>query len=62
MIADFFTSTWLLWVLLSVAGFLFWRSRNSKYFLYVFNRYLLALMTLLIVSGIVFSLMEVLPG
>ncbi len=62
MIADFFTNTWLLWVLLSVAGFLFWRSRNSQYFHYVLNRYLLALMTLLIVSGIVFSLMEVLPG
>ncbi|UTW11570.1 ABC transporter permease [Marinobacterium rhizophilum] len=59
---DFLANTWLLWILLSVAAVLFWRSRSSQYFQYVFNRYLLALLTLLIVSGIVFSLMEVLPG
>lgn len=59
---DFFSQTWLLWILLSIGGFLFWQSRSSQYFHYVFNRYVLALATLLLVSGIVFSLMEVLPG
>lgn len=59
---DFFSQTWLLWILLSIGGFLFWQSRRSQYFHYVFNRYVLALATLLLVSGIVFSLMEVLPG
>lgn len=59
---EFFSETWLLWILLSTGGFLFWQGRNSQYFNYVFNRYVLALLTLLLVSGIVFSLMEVLPG
>ena len=58
----FLLDTWLLWILLAVAGLLFWRARSSQYFHYVFNRFLLALMTLVLVSGIVFSLMEVLPG
>lgn len=62
MIADFIADTWLLWILVSVGGFLYWRGQSSQYFGYVFNRYLLALLSLLIVSGIVFSLMEVLPG
>lgn len=60
--ADFFTQTWLLWILIAVAAVFYWRSLSSQYFSYVLNRYLLALMTLLLVSGIVFSLMEVLPG
>lgn len=59
---DFLANTWLLWILIAVAGLLFWRSQQSQYFHYVFNRYLMALVTLLMVSGIVFSLMEVLPG
>ena len=59
---NFFSDTWLLWILLSIGGFLFWQSRDSQYFNYVFNRYVLALITLLMVSGIVFTLMEVLPG
>ncbi len=58
----FFSETWLLWILLSVGGLLWWSGRDSQYFTYVFNRYVLALITLLVVSGIVFSLMEVLPG
>ncbi|MCG8427506.1 MAG: hypothetical protein MI754_09145, partial [Chromatiales bacterium] len=62
MVSNFFANTWLLWILLCVGGLLFWRARNSQYYHYVYNRYLLALMTLLLVSGIVFSLMEVLPG
>ncbi|MDI3324266.1 ABC transporter permease [Pontibacterium granulatum] len=61
-ISNFFADSWLLWVLLSIGSLLWWSGRDSQYFNYVFNRYLLALMTLLIVSGIVFSLMEVLPG
>lgn len=62
VIAHFIADTWLLWILLSIGGFLFYKGINSQYFNYVFNRYVLALITLLIVSGIVFSLMEVLPG
>ncbi|MFT6914340.1 MAG: peptide/nickel transport system permease protein [Motiliproteus sp.] len=62
MLLDFFAHTWLLWILLGVGGLLFWQARNSQYFHYVLNRYLLALGTLLLVSAIVFSLMEILPG
>lgn len=62
MIIQFLSDTWLLWILLSIGGLLWWSGRDSQYFHYVFNRYLLALATLLLVSGIVFSLMEVLPG
>ncbi len=62
MVGSFLASTWLLWLLLSVGGLLFWLSRSSQYFGFVLNRYLLALLTLLLVSAIVFSLMEVLPG
>ena len=61
-ISNFFADSWLLWILLSIGGLLWWYGRDSQYFNYVFNRYVLALITLLIVSGIVFSLMEVLPG
>ena len=62
MIFQFLSDTWLLWILLSIGGLLWWSGRNSQYFNYVFNRFLLALSTLLLVSGIVFSLMEVMPG
>ncbi|GAA0783920.1 ABC transporter permease [Marinobacterium sediminicola] len=58
----FLTNTWLLWLLSGTAALLWWRGRSSQLFYYIFNRYLLALGTLLLVSGIVFSLMEVLPG
>ncbi|MRI31786.1 ABC transporter permease [Endozoicomonas sp. OPT23] len=61
-LTSFLTDTWLFWVLLSVGGLLFWKARSSQYFHYILNRYILALITLLLVSGIVFSLMEVLPG
>ena len=59
---NFLSETWLLWLLLSVGGGLFWASRGSQYFNYVFNRFLMSLVALLTVSAIVFSLMEVLPG
>lgn len=59
---SFLSQTWLFWILLVIGGFLFIRGRGSQYFNYVFNRYILALTTLLIVSAIVFSLMEALPG
>lgn len=59
---NFLSETWLLWVLLSVGGGLFWASRGSQYFNYVFNRFLMSLVALLTVSAIVFALMEVLPG
>ena len=62
MISQFLSDTWLLWVLLSIAGLLWWSARDSQYFSYVLNRFLLGLATLLLVSGIVFALMEVLPG
>ncbi|NQZ32768.1 MAG: ABC transporter permease [Oceanospirillaceae bacterium] len=62
MIAEFIASSWLFWILLSVGALLYWRSRSSQYLGFVLNRYLLALLTLLLVSAIVFSLMEVLPG
>ncbi|WP_370277617.1 ABC transporter permease [Pontibacterium sp.] len=61
-ISNFFADSWLLWILLSIGSLLWWSGRDSQYFNYVFNRFVLALITLLIVSGIVFSLMEVLPG
>lgn len=62
MVIEFFANTWLLWILVSVGTGLFWLGRDSQYFNYVFNRYSLALLTLLLVSGVVFVLMEVLPG
>lgn len=62
MLIQFLADTWLLWILLSIGSLLWWSGRASQYFNYVFRRYLLALMTLLLVSGIVFSLMEVMPG
>ena len=62
MITQFLLDTWLLWLLLGVGGLLWWGGRDSQYVNCVFNRYLLALATLVLVSGIVFSLMEVLPG
>lgn len=62
MLIQFLSATWLLWILLSVGGLLWWNGRNSQYLHYVFHRYLLALVALLMVSGIVFSLMEVMPG
>ena len=62
MVFQFLSNTWLLWVLLSVGGVLWWNGRDSQYFRYVLNRYLLALVALFLVSAIVFSLMEVLPG
>ncbi|SHO59256.1 ABC transporter permease [Vibrio quintilis] len=58
----FLHQTWLLWILLSLGGILYALSRNSHYFSYVLNRYLMALGTLVLVSAIVFSLMETLPG
>ena len=60
--ANFFANTWLLWLLIAIGAFFYWRGLSSQYFSYVLHRYLLALGTLLVVSGIVFSLMEVLPG
>ncbi len=62
MIIQFLSDTWLLWVLLTIGGLLWWSGRDSQYFNYVFQRYQLALATLLIVSAVVFSLMDVLPG
>jgi peptide/nickel transport system permease protein len=62
MFIQFLADTWLLWILLSLGSLLWWSGRDSQYFNYVFRRYLLALATLLLVSGIVFSLMEVMPG
>ncbi|NQZ30973.1 MAG: ABC transporter permease [Oceanospirillaceae bacterium] len=60
--ANFFSNTWLLWLLVAIAAMFYWRGLTSQYFSYVLHRYLLALGTLLVVSAIVFSLMEVLPG
>ena len=60
--ANFFANTWLLWLLITIGAFFYWRGLSRQYFSYVLHRYLLALGTLLVVSGIVFSLMEVLPG
>jgi peptide/nickel transport system permease protein len=62
VIIQFLSDTWLLWVLLTIGGLLWWSGRDSQYFNYVFQRYQLALATLLIVSAVVFSLMDVLPG
>lgn len=62
LMTDFFAETWLLWLLLSTGAALFWAARSRAWFRYVYRRYLMALVTLLTVSAIVFSLMEVLPG
>lgn len=59
---QFLAQTWLLWILLITAGALTLLGRTSQYFHYVRNRFLMALVGLLTVSLIVFSLMEVLPG
>lgn len=59
---QFLAQTWLLWILLITAGTLTLLGRTSQYFHYVRNRFLMALVGLLTVSLIVFSLMEVLPG
>lgn len=58
----FLSNTWLLWLLLAIGGVLYWRALGSQYWNYVFSRYIVALLTLLMVSGIVYGLMEVLPG
>lgn len=59
---ELLSDSWLL-ILLSALGVLLYRKgRKSQYFAYVFQRYVLALVTLTLVSAIVFSLMEVLPG
>ncbi|TCK08629.1 ABC transporter permease [Marinobacterium mangrovicola] len=59
---DFLANTWLLWILLITGAVLWLAARNSDYFHYVLHRYLMALGTLLLVSFVVFGLMEVLPG
>ncbi len=51
VVTQFLTDTWLLWVLVSVGGFLYVAARDSEYYYYVFQRYLLALGTLVLVSA-----------
>lgn len=58
----FLANTWLLWIILAIGGLLYWRALDSQYWNYVFNRYIMALVTLLLVSGIVYALMETIPG
>lgn len=58
----FLANTWLLWVILIIGGGVYFKALNSQYWNYVFNRYVMALLTLLLVSGIVFGLMETIPG
>jgi len=62
VLSNFFADSWLLWILLAIAAALYWRARVSQLYNYILQRYLIALFTLLLVSAIVFSLMEVLPG
>lgn len=59
---DFLANTWLLWVIVIIAALLYRRALDSQYWNYVFNRYVMALITLLLVSAIVFALMETIPG
>lgn len=58
----FLANTWLLWVILIIGGLVYYKALGSQYWNYVFNRYVMALITLLLVSGIVFGLMETIPG
>lgn len=58
----FFANTWLLWGILAIGGGLYAQALHSQYWNYVFNRYVMALITLLLVSAIVFLLMETIPG
>ncbi|PIE09567.1 MAG: ABC transporter permease [Rhodobacterales bacterium] len=61
-ITGFLANTWLLWVIVIIGGLLYARALHSQYWNYVFNRYIMALVTLLLVSAIVFGLMETIPG
>ncbi|MPV85998.1 ABC transporter permease [Ostreibacterium oceani] len=58
----FFLNTWLLWVLLGIGATIYFKAFTSQYWNYVFSRYVMALLTLLLVSGMVFALMETIPG
>lgn len=59
---DFFGNTWLLWVILTIGGALYAKALNSQYWNYVLNRYVMVIVTLFLVSGLVFALMETIPG
>lgn len=59
---DLIAESWLFWLLLGAGVGLWLAGRKKAWFRYVYHRYLMALVTLLTVSAIVFSLMEVLPG
>lgn len=59
---NFFANTWLFWVILTLGGGIYFKALSSQYWNYVFSRYLMVLVTLLLVSGIVFGLMETIPG
>jgi len=58
----FFANTWLLWMIVIIGGAIYYKALNSQYWNYVFNRYVVAMVTLLLVSILVFGLMETVPG
>ncbi len=59
---SFLEETWLFWSLLILGLFLFRQARRSLVGQFLFERFLLALFTLLLVSIVIFAVMEAVPG
>jgi peptide/nickel transport system permease protein len=59
---SFLAETWLFWSLFLLGLFLFWQARRSLVGQFLFERFLLALFTLLLVSIVIFVIMEAVPG
>ena len=59
---SFLEETWLFWSLLILGLFLFRQACRSLVGQFLFERFLLALFTLLLVSIVIFAVMEAVPG
>ena len=59
---SFLAETWLFWSLLILGLFLFRQAQRSLVGQFLFERFLLALFTLLLVSIVIFAVMEAVPG
>jgi len=59
---SFLAETWLFWSLFILGLVLFRQARRSLVGQFLFERFLLALFTLLLVSIVIFAVMEVFPG
>jgi peptide/nickel transport system permease protein len=59
---SFLAETWLFWSLFILGLVLFRQARRSLVGQFLFERFLLALFTLLLVSIVIFAVMEAVPG